>query len=372
MPFGGASRAAVQPDVHLRRQGPGEIKSLLNDLLDGDGLKRDGQPARLNARNVQHLIDEFQQMAAALQDILDRFPLLRVKRVHFQELGEAQDGVERSAQFVAHPREEFALGPVGAIGILPGPLQFCSAFGHPLLQNRGMLLEALAQPGLLDGHGELVGDFTGDVQMFAREGFWAVHSQRESASELVLGDEWHKVEIANLTGPLDLPPRRSPCQGVAIERVHPAPPERSKNLLNVSVCIQREPRARLRPRLAGRMGGEQHGLIPIEVEHQQAGLLAGDNVPDLGQSRTGDRSRRLRRQDILVDPMEHLQAGRVPAQRLFCRLGLGRTPLKRCRHGVESAGQLVQFPTFTRKPGARAQVAGAQPIGRAHERIHLA
>ena len=42
---------------------------------------------------------------------------LGVGSVEFEQLGEAEDGIERSAQLVAHAGEEFALGPAGHFGL---------------------------------------------------------------------------------------------------------------------------------------------------------------------------------------------------------------------------------------------------------------
>ena len=49
--------------------------------------------------------------------------LLRGELVHLQELGESEDRVEWRPQFVAHPGQEFALGPAGQLGRLPGVAQ---------------------------------------------------------------------------------------------------------------------------------------------------------------------------------------------------------------------------------------------------------
>ena len=47
-------------------------------------------------------------------------PWRAIHVVEFEQLPEADDRVERGAQLVAHPREELALGLVGALGLRAG------------------------------------------------------------------------------------------------------------------------------------------------------------------------------------------------------------------------------------------------------------
>src|SRR5439155_6133596 len=98
---------------------------------------RERDAARLDPRDVQHLVDEIQQVAPTLQDLLDALALFLVEGAEIKELAEAEDGVERCTELVAHPRQELALGAVRPLRLLHGPLRR----GPGLLQR---LLAALA------------------------------------------------------------------------------------------------------------------------------------------------------------------------------------------------------------------------------------
>ena len=67
---------------------------------------------RLRAGKIENFIDEREQMARSLQKIFDPEGVLFAQRTGFEELAEAEDGVEGRAQFVAHARKELALGVV--------------------------------------------------------------------------------------------------------------------------------------------------------------------------------------------------------------------------------------------------------------------
>ena len=75
--------------------------------------------AGLDARQIEDLVDEVEQMDAGIMDVgriflvdRDRVP---AKNFALHHLGEAEDGVERRAQLVAHLRQEARLGDIGRI-----------------------------------------------------------------------------------------------------------------------------------------------------------------------------------------------------------------------------------------------------------------
>src|SRR5207302_3569142 len=61
---------------------------------------------------IQNLVDEIEEMPSALENVADALALVGAQRVHLHQLGKPKDGIQRGPQFVAHPGEEFALGPV--------------------------------------------------------------------------------------------------------------------------------------------------------------------------------------------------------------------------------------------------------------------
>ncbi len=71
--------------------------------------------SRLDARDVEHFVDELEQMLTAAQDLVDALlPFFGEVRL-VEQLREAEDRVERRPQVVAHAREEIALRAVRAL-----------------------------------------------------------------------------------------------------------------------------------------------------------------------------------------------------------------------------------------------------------------
>ena len=79
------------------------------------------EAAGLDARHVEDVVDDREEILAARADVAAiLLVLLRAERAEdaaLHHLGEADDGVERRAQLVAHVGEELGLGAVGALGL---------------------------------------------------------------------------------------------------------------------------------------------------------------------------------------------------------------------------------------------------------------
>ncbi|HEU4631477.1 MAG TPA: hypothetical protein VFS08_17115 [Gemmatimonadaceae bacterium] len=74
----------------------------------------------LEAGEVQRVVDEAEQVLAAALDAPDVVLLRRRERAaqpHLQQVGVADDRVERRAELVAHRRQELRLGPVRLLGL---------------------------------------------------------------------------------------------------------------------------------------------------------------------------------------------------------------------------------------------------------------
>ena len=99
----------------------------------------------------------------AVRIFAEIFVLLRVERpveLLLQEFGEADDRVERRAQFVAHIRQELALHLIGAfeIAILDLDLRL------PRLQLAGERLQVRVLVEVLQGDAELLAELREEVQ----------------------------------------------------------------------------------------------------------------------------------------------------------------------------------------------------------------
>ena len=64
----------------------------------------------LDARDVEYLVDQVEEVPAGLQHVAHRFDVLGVSQPSLEHLSEPQHGVERRAQLVTHPRKEQILG----------------------------------------------------------------------------------------------------------------------------------------------------------------------------------------------------------------------------------------------------------------------
>jgi len=81
----------------------------------------DFESAGLDAGEVEHVVDEAEEVCAGGVDDAEAFALpRRGGLVRGEDLRVADDGVERRAQFVAHAGDEVALGTRGGLGGVAG------------------------------------------------------------------------------------------------------------------------------------------------------------------------------------------------------------------------------------------------------------
>ncbi|EGY02363.1 hypothetical protein AZA_21720 [Nitrospirillum viridazoti Y2] len=74
------------------------------------------QLPRLHLREVEDVVDQRHQAAAGRGDLGDEVPLLRGQPGVRQQLGQAQDGVHRRADFMTHIGQEIGFRPAGRFG----------------------------------------------------------------------------------------------------------------------------------------------------------------------------------------------------------------------------------------------------------------
>ena len=72
---------------------------------------------------VEHVVDDDEQVMAALFDQIEILPLLRIEGAGLQQMGEADDRVHRGADLVAHRGKEPAFGLVGRLRPFLGLLE---------------------------------------------------------------------------------------------------------------------------------------------------------------------------------------------------------------------------------------------------------
>ncbi len=110
---GGPRREGEGDAFFLRLEG----EHLVHRLEEGEELEGLVVPLHLSGldlREVEDLVDDVEEVLAAVVDDVEGLALLRSQGLVFaKNLGKSDDGVQGRAQLVRHLREEVALGPVG-------------------------------------------------------------------------------------------------------------------------------------------------------------------------------------------------------------------------------------------------------------------
>ena len=164
-------RAAGDLDVDapLGGERTGQVHDAGDGLADLDRLLREREPPGLDARDVEDLVDQLQQVPAALEDLLHALAVGSAVGLHLEELPEAEDRVERRPQLVAHAREELTLRLVGAVRLGLGLRELVGALAHALLELFGIALHLLVEARLGDGDGQLGGRLLRDLDLLVGE-----------------------------------------------------------------------------------------------------------------------------------------------------------------------------------------------------------
>ena len=126
----------------------------VDQRLEGELDRPQIHPPGLDLRQVEHGVDQRQQVLAADQDLLEVLVLLgrqHVLRAAHDQPGEADDRVERRPQLVAHVGEEDALGPARLLRLLLGraqrdPRRACARPPARAGRRRGPSRRAAARP----------------------------------------------------------------------------------------------------------------------------------------------------------------------------------------------------------------------------------
>ena len=114
-----------------------EAQGLARDIGKIDQFFRQFEFAGLDLRHVEHAIDQFEQMAARFMNEAGIFDIARAaeRAEHFMRhhFGEADDRIQRCAQFMTHIGEETGFGAVRLLRLVAGLDQFAFmrlAFGN--------------------------------------------------------------------------------------------------------------------------------------------------------------------------------------------------------------------------------------------------
>ncbi len=130
----GQVRGIVEAELDALGLGPDfdHAPAILGDVDERDGFLVELVLARLDAAEVEQFIDEVEEVLAGAVNVAGIFLVLRhaVRPEQFglQHFGEADDGIERCAQLVAHRGEELRLGDVGLLGVAPGFVRHLAGF----------------------------------------------------------------------------------------------------------------------------------------------------------------------------------------------------------------------------------------------------
>jgi hypothetical protein len=160
----GQSMARALP--FLETSGEAVAMTSVDELGQVEGLEEELHLARLDLGNVQHVVDQAEQVAGGVEhlvQILGARRLAVVGGVLLHDLAVADDGVERGAELVAHLGEEAALGLAGLLGVLHGLGQQAGAVVHAGLQGAVGLLQLVV--GLGDLFMRILGRHTGAFQL---------------------------------------------------------------------------------------------------------------------------------------------------------------------------------------------------------------
>ena len=101
-----------------------QMMAILDDAVERDRFLVELVAPGLDARQIEDLVDQVQQVHAGIMDVAGIVPVrrhaVRPENFRLHHLGETQNGVERRAQLVAHLGEEARFGDIGGLGAAAG------------------------------------------------------------------------------------------------------------------------------------------------------------------------------------------------------------------------------------------------------------
>ncbi len=130
-------------DLLLGGHGGDDADRILDEIVEDDVFRMEQHAAGFDARHVEDIVDDAEEVGAALVDVLAVLDVFRrterAEHPRFHDLREANDGVQRRAQLVGDVGQELGLGAVGGLGAV----LFLGVLLGELDHLLGLLLELL-------------------------------------------------------------------------------------------------------------------------------------------------------------------------------------------------------------------------------------
>src|ERR1700730_12428828 len=158
----------------LRRQRFDRLDNALDQWRKSKGFEIKLHPPGLDLGQVKDIVDQGEQVTACAEHAIERLEVLLCGlRILAQHLSDANDGVERRAQLVAHVGEELRF-------VLAG-----------LSELATLVLDFLKQPHVLDRNHRLVRESGSEFDLLCRERLHRLPHQNHHAQRNPFADEWN-------------------------------------------------------------------------------------------------------------------------------------------------------------------------------------
>ena len=148
-----ARRHVGHVDLHAQALLGGRRRDQRAHLLEQPGQLEIGglelDPPGLDLGQVEHVVDDRQQVLARIVDHVQAVHLQRRCTVAPQQVVQTDDGVHRGADFMAHVGQEAALGAVRGLGLQLRLGELCGALLHHLFEVVAVPFEFLREPVLV-------------------------------------------------------------------------------------------------------------------------------------------------------------------------------------------------------------------------------
>ena len=163
----------------LRRHRLDRLGHILDHRREREGFEVKLHAPGLDLRQVENVVDQGEQVPARAEHAVERLGvLLQRLRILPQHLGDADDGVERGAQLVAHIGKELRL------------VLAC------LRELAALVLDFLEQPHVLHGDPRLVSEGHYQLDLLVSEWPHRVARQNDSTNWHSFSQEWDAKEGA--------------------------------------------------------------------------------------------------------------------------------------------------------------------------------